>query len=271
MTEDKHLLATHEIVRHQHGTIRPDVPEWKPEELAAFSTSLPSYWTREDRDALLERAEAMDPWLQGPFWLGDDIVLGGVWRCDQRWENLGPELPDLAGKRVIDVGSNAGYDPFMFKARGADYVLACEPFHFIEQARLLEETYQSGVDFQQLGWQDLDPALHGTFDVLHCHGVLYHEPHPMLMLERLRSMVSPGGEMFFGSMMLADPTLAEYARYVPGAYFGDDTWWWVPGRLAMRWMLETAGFEVRKEFGLAGGPPGEFPVVNGYFHAVATE
>ena len=38
-----------------------------------------------------------------------------------RWVGFGQEVPqDLSGMRVLDVGSNAGYDPFMFAKRGAD-------------------------------------------------------------------------------------------------------------------------------------------------------
>lgn len=265
--------ATKIRVHAQHGTTRPEVPkDLVIDELARMRADLPETLSAEAETELLERAATLDPWLQGPFWLGGQVVIGGTWRCDLRWKNLGAEIPkSLAGQRVIDVGSNAGYDPFMFKARGADHVVACEPYHFIEQARFLDETYRSGVEFRQIGWQGLDATELGTFDLLHCHGVLYHEPHPMLMLERLKTMIRPGGTMYFGSMMLADPSLAEYARYVPNAYFGDDTWWWVPGRLAMRWMLETAGFQVIKEFGLGDGPPGEFPTCNAYFHAVVPE
>jgi SAM-dependent methyltransferase len=172
---------------------------------------------------------------------------------------------------VLDVGSNAGYDPFMFSHRGADYVLACEPFEFIEQAHFLESIYKTGVDFQRIGWQDLDPAEHGVYDLVHCHGVLYHEPNPMGLLSRLWHLTAPGGTLLLGSMMLADPTLSEYARYVPLSYYGDPTWWWVPGRLALRWMIETAGFDVDGAFGESPGPPGEFETVNGYVRATRVD
>jgi hypothetical protein len=101
----------------------------------------------------------------------------------------------------------------------------------------------------------------------HCHGVLYHEMHPLALLQHLRAMLSDDGTLLFGSMMLADAELSEYARFVPHAYYGDPTWWWVPGRLAMRWMLEAAGLEVEETFGLSDGPPGEFATVNGYYRA----
>jgi tRNA (mo5U34)-methyltransferase len=252
-------------VEQQLGVDRPEHAKIAPEDCERFADDLPETLDPERRAALLARADDLQPWLQGPFWIGGDLVIGGAWRNDQRWMGFGREVPeDLSGQRVLDVGSNAGYDPFMFRKRGAAEVLACEPYEFIEQARFLEEIYRTGADFQPLRWQDLDPAVHGSFDLVHCHGVLYHELHPMAMLERLRAMLAPGGTLFFGSMMLASPELSEYARFVPGAYYGDPTWWWVPGRLCMRWMLETSGFEVQYEFGVHDGPPGEFPVVNGY-------
>lgn len=173
----------------------------------------------------------------------------------------------VTGRRVLDVGSNAGYDPFMFKHLGAAEVMACEPFQFIRQMEFLESVYRSGIQPRQMRWQELDPEQHGRFDLVHCHGVLYHEVHPVVLLERLRAMLTDDGTLLFGSMMLADPELSEYARFVPGAYYNDPSWWWVPGRLAMRWMLETVGLPVEEEFGLAPGPPGEFGTVNGYFRA----
>ena len=128
-------------------------------------------------------------------------------------------------------------------------MLGCEPFEFIRQAEFLESIYQTGVEIRPIAWQDLDPQVHGTFDVVHCHGVLYHELNPVALLQRLHTMLRPGGSLLFGTMMLGDPELSEYARFVPTEYYGDPTWWWVPGRLATRWMLRAAGFDVDEEFG----------------------
>jgi hypothetical protein len=113
--------------------------------------------------------------------------------------------------------------------------------------------------------------VHGTFDLVHCHGVLYHEVHPVALLQRLRAMLNDSGTLLFGSMMLRSAELSEFARFVPGSYYGDPTWWWVPGRLAMRWMLESVGLQIEDMFGLSDGPPGEFAVVNGYFRAIRGE
>ncbi len=264
---DDAMAHIREAVSQQLGIDRPlATADVDIASLPHFGRNLESELSAERRAELVAEAKRLDPWLQGPFWLGGDLVIGGTWRNDGRWLGFGEQIPaDLSGKRVLDIGSNAGYDPFMFHLRGAQYVLGAEPFMFIEQARFLERIYETGVDFQPLGWQDLDPALHGTFDLVHCHGVLYHDMHPVALLQRLREMLAPGGTLYFGSMMLADPELSEYARYVPGAYYGDATWWWVPGRLAMRWMLESVGLEVLRQLPVHDGPPGEFATINGYF------
>lgn len=265
---DAALDSIREVVARQLGVGRPAAAAVDPESLVHFSPSLPPSLSPELRHDLEQRARALDPWLQGPFLLGGDLVVGGAWRTDQRWVGLGREMPpSLAGKRVLDVGSNAGYDAFMFKRLGAEHVMACEPFAFHRQALFLESIYHSGVDFQNIGWQQLNAKKHGLFDIIHCNGVLYHEPNPLQTLVRLRQMLAPGGEIFLGTIMLADPELSEYARFVPGTYFGDPSWWWVPGRLCVRWMLETAGFLLEYEFGAHDGPPGEFRTQNGYFRA----
>lgn len=256
-----------QAVKAQLGMERPRGADVLPEDVVRFSDDLPTSLEPGRRAELDARAAELEPWLQGPFLLGGDLVIGGVWRTDQRWLGLRPHLPDLAGLSVLDVGSNAGYDPFMFMHHGASRVVGCEPYVFIEQARFLESIYRSGVDFRQIGWEGLDPSDLGRFDLVHCHGVLYHEPHPLAMLMRLREMVADGGQLIFGSMMLAAEDLAEHVRFVPGSYYGDPTWWWVPGRAAMRSMLESVGLAVEEEFGLSDGPPGEFPTVNGYFRA----
>ena len=238
--------------------------------LPRFSRSLPNELSAAEVSELQREINALEPWLQGPFVLAENLVIPGIWRNDLRWEWMSEHVADLSGKRVLDVGSNAGYDPFMFKLRGAREVLACEPFEFVHQARFLESIYRTGVDFRQIGWQQLDPSVHGRFDYVHCHGVLYHEPNPLGMLLRLRSMLADDGEMLFGSMLHASAEQSEYIRFVPDAYAGDKTWWFVPGRLAMRWMLEVTGFTV-EELLVAEGPRGEFRTLNGYFLARPAE
>ena len=240
-------------------------------DLQRFSPTLPDDLPEEDARSLRAQVEELSPWLQGPFYLGGDVVIEGMWRIDERWAAIRDHVGDVQGKRVLDVGSNAGYDPFMFHVLGAREVLACEPFEFIAQARFLESVYKTGVTFEPIGWQRLDPQVHGTFDLVHCNGVLYHEPNPLGMLGRLREMLNPDGELLLGSMMLADAELSEYARFVRGEYASDPTWWWVPGRLALRWMMDACGLESELLPLQFGGPQGSFEVVNGYLRGRVVE
>jgi len=238
--------------------------------LPRFSANLPDELSPEQLAELQRRVGELEPWLQGPFLLAGNYVTPGRWRNDHRWEAMGHLVPDLTGKRVLDVGSNAGYDPFMFHLRGAAEVVALEPFEFIEQARFLESHYRTGIKFEQVGWQRLHPELHGRFQFIHCHGVLYHEPDPLGLLQKLRGMIADDGELLFGSILHASRETSEYLRFVPHAYAGDRTWWFVPGRLAMRWMLEAAGFEA-EELLLTEGPRGEFTTMSSYFRCRPTE
>ncbi|MGH7747443.1 MAG: DUF1698 domain-containing protein, partial [Candidatus Dormibacteria bacterium] len=184
---DAALAGIRAVVERQLGVARPQAVEVDTRQLVRFSVDLAETLSPEERANLGIRAQGLDPWLQGPFLLGGDLVVGGAWRSDQRWSVLDPEVDrDLAGRRVLDVGSNAGYDAFSFRLRGAD-VVACEPWAFFAQALFLESVYRSGVRFENIGWQQLDSEVHGTFDIIHCNGVLYHEPHPVALLQRLRS------------------------------------------------------------------------------------
>ncbi len=242
-----------------------------PATLQRFSPNLPDLLDDAEAERLRARADQLAPWLQGPFYLGGDVLIEGTWRNDQRWDAIREHVPEVSGKRILDIGSNAGYDPFMFHALGAFEVLACEPFEFIEQARFLESVYRTGIQFEPIGWQKLDPERYGKFDLVHCNGVLYHEPDPLGMLARLRTMVADGGQLLLGSMMLADVELSEHARFVRGAYAADPTWWWVPGRLALRWMIDASGFDAEPLPIRFDGPMGDFPVINGYIRGRLSE
>jgi len=262
------LAGIRSAVARQLGTERPPTPDVDPATLVRFAADLPQRLSAQERDELAARAEALHPWLQGPFLLAGDLVIGGTWRTDRRWSVLEPEVPtDLSRSRVLDVGSNAGYDAFMFNLRGAREVLACEPYEFHHQALFLESIYRTGVDFRQIGWEALDPAEHGRFELVHCNGVLYHERDPLGLLRRLRTMVTDDGVLLVGSMVLTDLELADHLRFVPDSYFGDPTWWWVPGRTAIHRLLRQAGLRTDGEFGLQPGPPGEFSVSTVYIRA----
>ena len=224
-----------------------------------------------DRARLRDRIAELGPWRQGPFPLAPDLVAGQRCTDDTRWRDLAAALPEhLADARVLDVGCEAGYDCFAFARLGAREVLGCEWTAAIGQAEFLEDVYSSGVSFEAITWEGLDPERHGTFDLIHCHGVLQRVAAPMNLLGRLWRMSAPGGRFLLGSAVLDRPDLSRYIDFAPA---GDDRPepGWVPGRLAMQWMVETSGFDPGGWFGESAHASHGGPASSGYLRARRSE
>jgi 2-polyprenyl-3-methyl-5-hydroxy-6-metoxy-1,4-benzoquinol methylase len=80
-------------------------------------------------------------------------------------------------------------------------------------------------------------AAVGRHDVVWCSGVLYHAPHPLLTLERLRELTGQ-------TLLLATETVAETPAG-PNAGYGP--WYWGISPSALRSMLTLSGFAVVEE------------------------
>src|SRR6266700_1231889 len=95
---DDALAEIKKQVERQLGVQRPPPVDVDPTSLVRFSPSLRETLKPDERRELLARAEPLHPWLQGPFLLAEDVVIGGAWRSDQRWIGLGERVPpDLTG------------------------------------------------------------------------------------------------------------------------------------------------------------------------------
>jgi hypothetical protein len=97
----------------------------------------------------------------------------------------------------------------------------------------------------------------GVHDVVWCSGLLYHVPHPLLTLERLRAITGR-------TLLLATETLpfpGRFAAFAPARWMhparpmpfdpskGYAPWWWLPTPGAVRAMLSATGFAVAEEHG----------------------
>lgn len=183
---------------------------------------------------------------------------------EPRWRELAPQLPDrLARGRALVIGGPAIEDARQLAARGAAYVLACAPPPECDGA------LGDPIDCQPLGWQELDPELHGTFDLVLCNDLVHRVTEPLTLLRALRAIAGDGATLLIGAMMIDDPERSEYLRFVPDRYAGDPSWWFIPGRLALRWLLQAGGFVVETELAEREGPRDLFPVVEAYLKAIA--
>lgn len=178
---------------------------------------------------------------------------------DPGWLLQKCELPDLRGKRVLDVGTRDGFFAFECERRGAEVVAIdhIAPHHTgFEVAKTI---YGSRVEFVQANVYDITPERFGTFDVVLFLGVLYHLRHPLLALDQLRSVCR---ELLIVESLVCDARvftgletgqpLAELApalRDIPIAqflpldvYHRDDSNKWSPNVACLRAMVEDAQF-----------------------------
>jgi hypothetical protein len=114
----------------------------------------------------------------------------------------------------------------------------------------------------------------GPHQVVWCSGLLYHAPHPLLTLQRLRAVTQD--VLILGTETIPEvPGLAQACVFFPGLSAEDrkvhraarpaglalgihtpfdrrqgyGAWWWGMSRSAIRGMLQATGFEIREEYG----------------------
>jgi hypothetical protein len=183
----------------------------------------------------------------------------------------------VPGRSFVDVGcmwSVHGAIAFAAEDAGARAVTGVDvmgptPQFEAERARLA-----SKMRFVQGDLHDPETVAEvGVHDVVWCSGLLYHAPHPLQSLERLRALTGQ-------TLLLASETMPEvpgvrqacvfypglperdrraHASSRPGEHTGLTTpfepargyanWFWGISRSALRAMVEISGFEVVEEHG----------------------
>lgn len=166
---------------------------------------------------------------------------------------------DLTGRSVLDIGCSDGYFSFEAERRGASRVLAIDDFSslFVDSPSGFHVAHQllnSQVEFRQMDLFDLDPDVHGQFDVVLFFGVLYHVRHPLLALERLAAVC--GDQLIMETLVasrgtrvgrllrrLVDDRSDRYMEFYERDEINrDPTTWWAPSPAAMLAMLRSCGF-----------------------------
>ena len=161
-------------------------------------------------------------------------------------------FPDCTGKRCLDIGTWDGFYAYEMERRGAAEVVALDlpdladldyppevladpdfdPSHTSLQARnagfhLLHDMLDSKVQLVHGSIYDLDPEVHGTFDVVIIGSLLVHLRDPVRALAAAHSVTS-------GELMSADyvhPTVNALARRDKPLFqlqgTGSDFQWWL--------------------------------------------
>lgn len=182
--------------------------------------------------------------LHGPFPLPGGRVTRSAWDCRTKsgaYDACGITAETIRGKRVLDIGCNAGYDTFYLNALGALENVGVEPHGFCQHAQFLNAVYgRENISFLNIGWEKLDVAYLGDFDHVNCLGLIYHEKEPMQLLERIASIMKPGARLLLETHVLSERS--SQAAFIENAFWGDATYWWIFGDECMMGMLRTAGF-----------------------------
>ena len=224
----------------------------------------------------MEATQAKRRWYH-TIELPDGTVTPGY--TDTRVARAYVEWPaGLAGGRCLDVGTFDGFWAFELERQGAREVIALDvgdphkldwPYdwrrsgpelvtqdgrldgaHFAQAAAAL----RSAATRVSASVYELDPDIHGRFDVVVCGALLLHLQDPVRALEAIRDVCS-------GELMLVehlDPVLELVARGVSAARFGPEgDQWWRANSAGLVALLQRAGFEltwVGRRFLVPHGP-----------------
>jgi tRNA (mo5U34)-methyltransferase len=183
-----------------------------------------------------------------PYWflridLGDGVVTPG-WSDPSRDKLPYFGLPaDMTGLRVLDVGCAEGFFSFEAERRGAAEVVSIDfDPECIKRFGICADALGSKLTAQVGGIYDLDPSVHGTFDLVMFFGLLYHLPNPLLGIEKVAAVTS--GTLLVQSYTLEVNALPDVAmaRFRPdGLWSGpkenlihDPTVYWEPNAACIR-------------------------------------
>ena len=117
---------------------------------------------------------------------------------------LAPLLDGTGGRRILEVGSGIGAVSLCLAADG-HHVVAIEPGGpgFEDMLILQAAVQQAAEQFEapirgtvtelRIGVEQLDPVVHGRFDIAFSANVLEHVQDPRVALDRIESVLGDGG------------------------------------------------------------------------------
>lgn len=157
------------------------------------------------------------------------------------WEEVRPQLPDLLGKSVLDIGCNAGFFSVECKRLGAARVVGVDTnqgtaHDFLAQARLAADELGLQIEYRE---QDFLELTDGPFDVVLFLGVLYHLEDPIRALEKV-ARLTRGQVVVESYVTRRRGTVVEFRRL---GTRGDLSTRWVPSAGYIDERLLDVGFE----------------------------
>lgn len=120
---------------------------------------------------------------------------------------LGIDDLDFNNKRVLDIATDEGWWAFWAEMQGASYIEAsdvedfkdydwgaeideefCRDHNQARGGRKVLDFHHTNLNSKVVVKKESIYQVSGSFDVIFCHGLLYHLRHPLLAIERTRSV-----------------------------------------------------------------------------------
>jgi len=196
--------------------------------------------SKEDQTVLENELKELCPWRKGPFdFFG--IQVDTEWQSWMKWERLISHLPDLEGRKILDIGSSNGYYMFRMAAHNPLFVLGLEPQSSFYYQYLAVQKYlrQDNVFCLPIPHHQL-PIMENYFDLVFCMGILYHRKSPIEMLKQIHGSLKKGGEIVLENLVL--DTRQNLCLFPHDRYGKMRNVFFIPDISAMESWLTRAGF-----------------------------
>jgi tRNA (mo5U34)-methyltransferase len=174
--------------------------------------------------------------------LGDGQITPGAHKIEELRDNFAKFLlPDLKGKRFLDIGCWDGFYSFEAERLGASVtsVDCWRPEKFF----VAREALRSKAEFHELSIYEVTKEKLGAFDVVFFLGVLYHVKHPLLALEQVcevtRDLAIIETHQIDNLFDTKHPVMEFYEMDELGGQYDN---WWGPNVECLIQMTRTAGF-----------------------------
>lgn len=197
------------------------------------------------------------------------VVTPGIHPVDasKTLDAMGLE-PDLAGKRILEIGTWDGPYAFELASRGGEVVA----LDIHDPARtgfnLAKSITNSDVRYVQTSVYDMNRVFTDEFDIVVFMGVYYHLKNPLLAFDRIHGVLKKKGRLFVEGEVFSHYAENHMGRvpsfifrwllpfvahskvplvlFYPGKYKNDESNWHIPNAAALEAWLVASGFKIRE-------------------------
>jgi tRNA (mo5U34)-methyltransferase len=246
LVRDKRIFLNHAKGNYlKFKTVLEALPDIRPSfidlESRVITIGDASDLTKAEHSLFVDKLEQLCPWRKGPFNLFG-ILIDSEWQSWMKWERLIPQISNLKGRKILDIGSSNGY--YLFKMAGCNplMVLGVEPqstfyFQYLTLQKFLKQknVFCLPVPHDQL------PKMDNYFDTVFCMGVLYHRKSPVQMLKDICDSMRSGGELILENLVI--DSRQDICLFPKDRYAKMRNVFFIPDLLVMESWLLRAGFK----------------------------